>query len=203
MAARVYQVRSLPVSCLYTLGGEATMRSFLTAAAVLLIATAAHAQVVWVGAEGGVSWEYKPDTHPGKTWLQGHDNAYALFVGLPVDDDTVVRLSAFTIPHDTLYQDEAWQGSFRAYTVGVDYFVDGSFGRTVLSAGVGQYNLHAVAKNPPPDLEKGSFGWYLGVGEWFRLGRRTRITAEVTMHRPDSRDRPVLVAAMAGFALSF
>jgi opacity protein-like surface antigen len=179
------------------------MRSFLTAAAALLIATAANAQVLWVGAEGGISWEYKPDTHPGKTWLQGNDNAFTLFVGVPVDDETVVRVAAFAIPHETLYQGEVWEGTFHAYTAGVDYFVDGSFGRTVFSAGLGQYNLHADAKNPPLGLGKGSFGWYLGVGEWFQFGRRVRITAEVTMHRPDARDQPILVAAMAGLALSF
>jgi opacity protein-like surface antigen len=179
------------------------MRSFLTAAAVLLIATGAHAQVVWVGAEGGVSWEYKPDTRPGKTWLQGNDNAYSVFAGFPVDDETVVRVAAFAIPHDTLYNGETWQGTFRAYTIGVDYFVEDWFGRAVFSAGLGQYTLHTVAENPPSGLEKGNFGWYVGVGEWFGLGRRSRIIAELAMHRPESRGRPVLVTAMAGFTITF
>lgn len=171
--------------------------------AVVLGAGAAQAQVVWAGAAFGASWEYQPDTDPGATWLRGDGNALSLFVGVPIDNDVVLRLAATDVPYDAPFAGEAWPGRFRAYTLGIDYFFPGAFGRALIAAGAGQYNFLAQAQQPPNDLETSDFGWYLGVGEWFALTRRSVISVELAMHRPDSDAKPVLVTGMVGVVVSF
>jgi hypothetical protein len=166
--------------------------------AAVLVAGAAQAQIVWVGAGYGAGWEYKPDTEPGTTWLRGDGDATTIFVGVPIDDDVVVRVAVADVPYQAPFEGEAWPGRFRAYTLGVDYMFTGTFGRSLLSAGAGQYNFRAQAQQPPEDLETKDFGWYVGVGEWFPLTRRSVVSVELTMHRPDTNAKPVLVTGMVG-----
>lgn len=168
-----------------------------------LVAGAAQAQIVWAGAGFGAAWEYQPDTRPDTTWHRGDGNALSLFIGVPVEDEVVVRVAASDIPYDAPFAGEAWPGRFRAYTLGVDYFFTGAFGRALFSAGAGQYSFLAQAQQPPRDLETKDFGWYVGVGEWFPLTRRSVISAEVAMHRPDTDAKPTLVTAMIGVVVSF
>ena len=88
-------------------------------------------------------------------------------------------------------------------TLGVDYVFTGTFGRTLLSAGVGSYRMELEAAQPPPDSEKAAFGWYVGVGEWFQLFRTTWLTTEIAMHRTNHEDTPVVVSAAVGLTVSF
>jgi len=173
------------------------------AVAAGFLAGAAQAQIVWVGAGYGASWEYQPDTEPGTTWHRGEGDALSLFVGIPIEDAVVLRVAASDLPYDAPFEGEAWPGRFRAYTLGVDYFFNGVFGRTLLSAGAGQYNFLAQAQQPPRNLETKDFGWYVGVGEWFQLTRRSVVSVELAMHRPDTDAKPTLVTGMVGVVVSF
>jgi len=96
-----------------------------------------------------------------------------------------------------------WPGKLRAYTVGIDYIFKGAFGQTLISGGIGDYSLELQAKSPPDGVEQWRFGWYLGVGEWFQLSRRWRLTAEVKMHRSENYGNPIVVTALAGLAFAF
>jgi hypothetical protein len=193
----------------YTPRREATMPTrwvarVALAMAVLSMAGVAQAQtqVAWVGAAAGRSWEYHPATQPGSTWLEGDVHDIAFSIDLPLDTDTVFCVSTFRLPHATEAVGQAWAGRFRAYTVGIDYFFPGSFGRAFFSGGAGQYTYRADSGAASKSIEASNFGWYVGVGEWFRLGRRFSLTTEVDMHRPSSADRPTLVSGLVGLSLA-
>lgn len=178
------------------------MRTVL-AVVVLTMAAAANAQVAWVGAGFGTSWEHEPQTAPGTTWLHRTAGAPAVFVAFPLDDDTHVRINAARVPYDVLDQGAVLDGSFRAVTAGVDYFFPGTFGRFMFGGGMGQYTVDLAARHPAEGVEQSYFGWYVSTGEWFPLTRRSRVTVELTMHRPSSPGHPTLVTAVAGLALGF
>lgn len=168
-----------------------------------VLAGSASAQVLWLGGGVGRSWEYQADAYTSSTWHEYNDAPYTIFAAVPVDEDTLVRLSVWRLPHDLLYGGEVWTGSFRAVTLGVDYQFDGTFGRAMISAGAGQYNYNPIASAPPEVLHAHDWGWYVNVGEWFPLTRRSRLTVELAMHRPQSADRPSLFTVLAGLTFGF
>ena len=179
------------------------LRAAVVIAAAVLSAGTVGAQVAWVGGGFGATWEYQPEVDPGRTWLRGEENAYSLYVAVPLDEATSVRFAAWDVPHIAPYGGTAWPGQFRAYTLGVDYFVPGVFGQAVFSAGAGQYRFDPVAQDTPERFDDDEFGWYVGIGEWFQLSHRTRLTVEVSMHRPDTDSKPVLATVLAGLAVAF
>ena len=179
------------------------MRTVLAVVILSVSAAAANAQVAWVGAGLGTSWEHNPKTAPDRTWLHRTADAPEIFAAFPLDDDTNIRVTASRVPYGVLHQGLVWDGSFRTITAGVDYFFPGTLGRFMFGGGLGQYTLDLAAKQPPAGLEESYFGWYLSTGEWFPVTRRSRITVELKMHRPSSPGHPTVVTAVAGFALGF
>jgi hypothetical protein len=179
------------------------MRWLCAMVVTLAGASAASGQVLWAGVAAGTSWEWQAPTAPEQNFLHSTDGAPSVFVAFPVDAGTLVRLRVSDLPHEVAIDGVGWPGRLRAYTVGIDYFYPEVFGRTVFSAGLGSYDLHLKAKHPPAGIEESKFGWYFGVGEWFGLTRRSRVTVEITMHRTSHTDSPIIVAATAGLAFSF
>ena len=76
-------------------------------------------------------------------------------------------------------------------------------GEVIFSAGLGGYELTVDKGVAPADTESTDFGYYVGVGDWFMLNRRPRLTGELTMNRSENFGKPVLVTASIGLAFSF
>ena len=169
----------------------------------LAAAGAAEAQVVWVGGAAATTWEVDAASAGNDRFAGSGEIAPVLFVAFPLDDVTLVRLQAADLPRSIAYGGEAWDGRLRSLTLGVDYFFRGTFGRTVLSAGLGSYRMDLEATQPPPGSESAEFGWYVGFGEWFQLFKRTCVTAEIAMHRTNHDDSPAVLSAMLGLTVSF
>jgi hypothetical protein len=170
---------------------------------VLAFASAASGQVVLAGLEAGTSWEWQAPTAPNQNFLHSASGSPTVFLAFPLDNDTLLRLQASDLPHEPVINGEGWPGRLRAYTVGVDYLFTNPLGHASISGGIGAYRLRLQAKHPPAGVEQSKFGWYAGVGEWFRLTRRTQVVAELTMHHASHPDTPTIVAFTAGLALSF
>lgn len=179
------------------------MRWMVAALLTLTLASAASGQVLWAGLAAGTSWEWQAPTAPDQNFLHSTEGAPSAFVAFPLDDDTLLRLQACDLPHEIVINGLGWPGHLRGYTVGVDYMFSNQLGRSVVSAGFGAYHLSLKSKHPPAGVEQSKFGWYAGVGQWFRLSRRSRVTADLTMHRTSHADTPIIVAVTAGLALSF
>ncbi|MEW6336525.1 MAG: hypothetical protein ACOY3Y_05480 [Acidobacteriota bacterium] len=179
------------------------MRAVLAAVLFVFAATTAGAQIVWVGAEAGTTWEYEADTAPDKTFHYADTVSPSGFVGLKIGNDVALRLRYLDVPHDVVSGGEAWPGKVRAWTIGVDYFFPGIVGKAHYSAGVGSYRLDLEAAQPPEGIEDTTFGWYLAVGEWFRVGRRLQATMELTMDRSSLEGTPVTLGVWAGLAFGF
>ncbi|MGD1147376.1 MAG: hypothetical protein ABR961_05465 [Thermoanaerobaculaceae bacterium] len=174
--------------------------------AVLLalgVASAASGQVVWVGVSWGASWEWQSASAPGTNFLHSSDGAPSAFVAFPISDDTLFRLKAADLPHIEVINGEGWPGRYHAYTAGIDYLMGGTFGQTVLSAGIGSYRLDLQAKNPPAGYNDSKLGGYAGVGEWFPLTRRTRLTAEIAVNSTQHADKPIIFTANVGLAFGW
>ena len=173
-----------------------------TCAALLALGTASAAsgQVAWVGASWGASWEWQARSAPNTNFLHSSDGAPAAFLALLLTDDTLFRVKAAELPHIKVINGVSWPGRYRAYTAGIDYLMSGTFGQSFLSAGLGSYQLELKAKNPPAGLNDSKLGWYVGVGEWFPLTRRTRVTAEIVMNRTQHDERPTIFTANVGLA---
>lgn len=169
----------------------------------LAVAGAAEAQVLWVGGAAAKTWEVDAAWAGGDTFASGEGVAPIVFVSFPLYEDTLVRIQGVELPRSVAFGGEAWDGKLRGLTLGVDYVFTGTFGRTLLSAGVGSYRMELEAAQPPPDSEKAAFGWYVGVGEWFQLFRTTWLTTEIAMHRTNHEDTPVVVSAAVGLTVSF
>ncbi len=169
----------------------------------MAMAGTAGAEVMWAGLGVSTNWEFEPVSSPGDDWLHADELSPSLFVAFPVDDDTLFRVRAVDLPHDELLGGEVWAGSLTGVTAGIDYFLPGVFGEAVFSGGIGAYRLSLDADSPPPGVEGTRFGWYLGVGEWFQLSPRMRITTEVTWNRTSHRSRPRILQAGVGLAVSF
>jgi len=176
-----------------------------TCAAVLAlgVASAASGQVAWWGASWGAAWEWHAASAPDRSFLHSSDGAPAAFLALPLNDDTLFRLKAAEIPHVKVVIGSKYPGRYLAYTAGIDYLMNGTFGQAVFSAGVGSYKFSVTGRRKLPGFEDTKLGWYLGVGEWFTLTRRTRITAEIAMNRTQHDDRPTIVTANAGIAFGW
>lgn len=179
------------------------MRWLCAVLAMVAVVSAAEAQLVWVGAGSGISWEWKPDSDPGRDWVTRTDAVPYVFVGFPVDRETLFRVRAVQLPYDAPIGGEAYRARLRGYTAGVDYFMTGVFGEAVFSAGVGGYHLEVRDAGAPGDQTSTRFGWYLGIGEWFQISERIRVTAEVQGHRTGHAGKPTLVTAQVGVAVSF
>lgn len=178
---------------------------WIGAVALLAVATAmpASGQLVWGGIADGTSWEWQAKTAPGDNFTNSKSSAPAAFVAFPVSENTLFRISAADVPHDVLYGGVAWTGVLHAYTVGTSYLLPGTFGQAVLSAGFGSYHQHLIARRPPPGFDQTKLGWYLGAGEWFPLTWRTRVTAEITMHKTPHQGGTTVFTATAGLAAWF
>jgi hypothetical protein len=179
------------------------MRWMCATLVALASASVASGQILWAGLAAGTSWTWQAPTAPNQNFLHSSDGAPAGFLAVPVNPDTMVRFQVADLPFEPVYDGVGWPGKLRAYTVGVDYVFAGVLGQFLISGGLGDYSLELQAQTPPPGVEQWKFGWYVGVGEWFSLSRRWRLTAEVTMHRTENYQNPVIVAATAGLAFSF
>ena len=179
------------------------MRWTCAALLALGVASAANGQVAWVGASWGASWEWQAPSSPNTNFLHSSDGAPAAFVAFPISNGTLFRLQAADLPHVTVIDGVGWPARYRAYTAGIDYLIDDTFGTSLLSAGVGSYNLDLKARRPPVGVEETKLGWYLGLGEWFSLTRRSRVTAEFAMHRTQHAERPQIFTANLGLAFSW
>jgi hypothetical protein len=179
------------------------MRWMCASLLALASASAASGQILWAGVAAGTSWTWQAPTAPDQNFLRGSGGAPAAFLAFPLEKDTLVRLQAADLPYEPVFDGVGWPGRLRAYTVGIDYMFDGIFGQALVSAGLGSYSLKLQAQQPPAGIEQTKFGWYFGVGEWFQISRRFRVTAEVKMHRSSQSDRPIVVAATAGLAFAF
>jgi len=166
-------------------------------------ATTASGQVLWAGLAAGTSWTWQAPTAPDQNFLHSSNGAPSAFLAFPLDEDTLVRLQAADLPFEPVIDGVGWPGKLRAYTVGLDYAFKGVFGQFLISGGLGSYGLRLQAQHPPAAVEERKFGWYLGVGEWFQLTQRWRVTAEVKMHRAQNLGNPIVVAATAGLAFAF
>jgi hypothetical protein len=72
-----------------------------------------------------------------------------------------------------------------------------------VSAGLGSYKLNLKGKNPPPGSDDSKLGWYLGVGEWFNVARRWKVTTELAVNRTQHSEKPAIYTANVGLAVGF
>ncbi len=168
----------------------------------LALVTTAEAQVLTLGAAGTVTMELNPDSRPGKSTLSNNAITPALFVGFPIQNDTMLRLRAIDLPHEQVVGSEVIDSHLRGVTVGVDYLMLSVLGRTVFSGGLGGYKLDLAGSNPPPGVETWDFGWYVGVGEWFPMTRRSQLTLELNYHRTSHADTPEILSLSLGLAFT-
>jgi len=175
----------------------------LVVALVALLQAPAFAQTLLVGAGMGAVWERRAPVAPAKDWFHADRPAFAAFLGLPVDAETVVRLERVELPRDVVWGGERWEARLAGWTLGVDYLLPGTWGQALVAAGVGSYRLDLAAASPPAGLEDTRFGWYAKLGEWFPLTKRVLFGAEVAYHRTNHRGSPQLLAASAGLVLRF
>jgi hypothetical protein len=185
------------------------MRYLGVAVMVVLAATAAQAQL-WqsptaiAGAAGAVTWELNPESRPDQDTLYHNSITPSLFVGLPVMGDTLVRLRALDLPLEQVVGDTVMDGRLRGVVVGVDYFMVSTFGKTVFSGGLGSYQLDLEGSpDGAEDIETWDFGWYVGVGEWVQMTKKTALTFELAYHTTSHPGRPQLLSASLGLAVSF
>lgn len=179
------------------------MRPVLAALLFVLVAGTAGAQILWLGAEAGTTWEYKADTAPDDTFLYANTVSPSGFLALNLGENVALRMRYLDMPHDVAFGGEAWPGKIQAWTIGVDYFFPGIVGKAHYSGGVGSYRLDLEAAQPPEGIEDTTFGWYLAVGEWFRVSRALQATVELTMDRSSLEGTPVTFGIWAGLAYGF
>lgn len=179
------------------------MRWLVVVGVLLAVVGTAQAQVAWVGASAGTSWEYKADSATDRTWKHRNDPVPQVFVAMPLEDATLVRLRVAEIPYELRLPTGHATCTLRSYTLGVDYMIDSVLGEAVFSAGVGGYRLVVDKGVAPSEFQTTKFGYYVGAGEWYALTKRLRLTAEVTLHRTENAGTPSIVTATAGLAFSF
>lgn len=171
------------------------MALIVAIAAAVGMAGSAGAQVAWLGAAAGASWTWNGER---ASLVAGDDPALNLFVGIPLDRDALLRLRGAALPLGG-----SNGATMRTLGLGVDYFFPGVVGEALVSGGVGGYRLDLTGVQPP-DSGDGSWelGWYLGIGEWFALSARARLTVELTWERTRHAGTPTMVAATVGVAVS-
>lgn len=179
------------------------MRLALAVAVAMLVVGVAQAQVAWVGATAGTSFEYKAPTAPDRTWKHRNDPTPSVLVALPLEEGVRLRLGAGEIPYELRLLTGVASCTLRRYTLGIDYTFDGRLGETVFSAGLGGYRLDTDTDIVPKSMQATKLGYYIGVGEWFTLSRRWRLVGEVAMHRSENEGTPTIVTATAGVAFQF
>jgi hypothetical protein len=164
---RVYQLRDAGLRLPVYSGGGGGMRRLLFVALLLAAAGAAEAQVIWVTAGAGTTFEINPATEPDESWSHYGDVVPSLSLGLSVNEDLHVRLRAAELPYDLPYGGEAWPARIGAVTVGADYFFKGVLGAPFsLAASAG--TTSTSRPRFPGRRREGNFGWYIGVGEVVR-----------------------------------
>jgi hypothetical protein len=183
------------------------MRVLGAVVVTVLCAGVASAQSLWVGAAAGTSWEWDSPTAPGQHFLHSANVTPTAFVGLPIDEDTTLRLRGVRISKKVAYMEQSLSASLTGVTIGIDYFLPSVIGDAVFSGGVGDYRLSVNSGQVPStvadQLEGSRFGWYVGVGEWFIISRRARFTLEFTMDRTGHHGHPTLITGAAGLAFAF
>lgn len=179
------------------------MRWLVVVALLLAVVGTAQGQALWVGASAGTTWEYQAETAPDSTWKHWSDASPRLFLSLPIEDATLVRFQAADMPYGLRLMTGDAECTLRAYTIGVDYLIESPMGEVIFSAGMGGYELTVDKGVAPAGMESMEFGYYVGVGDWYMLNRRLRLTGELTMHRTDNVGTPILVTASIGLAFSF
>ncbi len=175
----------------------------VVAVVALLSASVAGAQIGVLAIGGGVTWEVQPEAAPDRDWWRGDEASVSVVLGALLSGDTLVRLQARDLSRTTLVGGAPWRGRVRAYTIGADYFLAGTFGQTSFSGGVGAYRLDLEGERAPSGVESQEFGWYVGVGEWFRLSSRSRLVGEVVLDRTGHPGTPTLLSATVMLALQF
>jgi hypothetical protein len=175
----------------------------LCAVVFALSASVAGAQMVLIGVGGGVTWEVDAEAAPDSDWNRGDDASVTFALGAHLTEDTVVRAQLRDLSRTTLVGGAPWNGRIRAYTIGTDYLVPGTFGEACFSGGIGAYRLDLAGENGPDGVETDEFGWYVGIGEWFRVSRYGRIIGEIVMDRTGHEGSPTLVTANLMLAIQF
>jgi hypothetical protein len=183
------------------------MRYLGVVATMLLLATAAQAQlwqskVLWLGGSGTITTEINPASRPGQSTLSNNTITPSFFVGFPILDDTIVRLSTIQLPHEELVGTDVYKTRLDGVTIGVDYLLLSFFGRTLFSGGLGSYNLKVQGGSPPPGIEGWDFGWYVGVGEWFPMSKKIQLTMNLNYNTTAHNARPQIVSFSLGLAFS-
>ncbi|MCS7182501.1 MAG: hypothetical protein NZ869_05255 [Thermoanaerobaculum sp.] len=180
------------------------MRAFRLVWGVLaLFPGAVGAQTFFAGGGIGAVWERHAPVAPAKEWFHTTEAGESFFVAVAIDDETLLRVERTDLPRDVMVRGTRWEARLAAWAVGVDYLLPGVFGQAVVAAGVGSYRLDLAARIPPPGVEDSRFGWYLRVGERFRLSRRFFLAAEVSYHRTSHPGSPQLLAAFGSLVASF
>jgi hypothetical protein len=169
----------------------------------LAVVTTAEAQVLTVGAAGTITMEINPASRPGASTLSNNTITPSLFIGFPIEKDTIIRLQVVDLPHEQVVGNQVIDSRLRGVTVGVDYLMVSTFGRAVFSGGLGGYKLNLQGSNPPPGVESWDFGWYVGIGEWFPMSRRTQLTMELSYHNTTHSDKPQILSLAVGLAYTF
>lgn len=188
----------------YTPATEATMRQIVCAVLLSLAAGVAGAETLWVGGSAAWSWDWKPATRVSDNFANNQRVGAGLSLGLPIDSDTTVRFRVADLPHDLGTPGGAVaRGVLRSFTVGVDYGLQGVFGDAFVAGGLGAYDGRVDPPYNTGDYARMKFGWYLGVGEWFRITERWRSVIELDVHKTQHSDRPTIFSAVAGLAYSF
>lgn len=159
------------------------------------VAPAAQAQVGWLGVAGGTSWTWNGDR---SALVRSSDAALGVLAGVSLDKDAILRLRGVE-----LRMGDASGATVRGLALGVDYFFPGVVGEALFSAGLGGYQLKLPQpRREEPDHGRWELGYYLGIGEWFAISRRMRLTVEVSWDRSRHAGTPTILSAMAGLAVS-
>lgn len=175
----------------------------LVSIVIVLSATSAAAQVGFLGVGAGVTWELHADAAPGSDFHRGEAASPLVVIGANLSSDTLVRLQARDLSRTTLVGGAPWEGRMRAYTIGADYLLPGTFGEAAFSGGIGAYRLDLDGEGGVDDVETSEFGWYVAVGEWFRITSGGRLIGEIVMDRTGHPGTPTLITASVILAFQF
>lgn len=180
------------------------MRQIVYAVLLSLAAGVAGAQTLWIGGSAVWSWDWKPATRVSDNFANNRRVGAGLALGLPIDSDTTVRLQIADLPHDLgTPGGTVARGVLRSYTAGVDYGLEGVFGDAFVAGGLGAYEGRVGFPYDTGDYAKMRFGWYVGIGERFRITERWRSVVELDVHKTQHSDRPTIFSAVAGLAYNF
>jgi hypothetical protein len=172
-------------------------------AAVLCGVGSAGAQVLWVGAGLGTTWDIQPSSAASRSLVHNSGSTPTVFVAFPLDSDTLFRIRGVDLPHKAEVDGTAVDSHLRGLTAGIDYFFPSTVSQTSISGGIGGYKLDLVSRHASSSVETWEFGFYLGMGEWFNLSRRTRAVLELNWHHTSHQGTPNILALTASLAIAF